>query len=380
MEIVDAKKKIFLSAPDVGIAEEESLLRAVRSGWVAPLGPEVDAFESEIADFVGAKHAVALNSGTAALHLALRAFGIGAGDSVITSTMTFVATANSISYTGAKPLFVDSLADGTIDSSLVEEVILEEEKGGRRVSAILPVDVYGRAANYSKLLPIAAAHGIPIITDSAEALGARHQNSGCGSIGESSILSFNGNKIMTTSGGGMFLTPNRELADYVRYLSSQARQPVAHYEHLEIGYNYRMSNILAALGRAQLERLPSMISRRREIRKAYQEFFSAVDGVDLLHKDSLQDNCWLTAIVVDNRVTGWSPRELMAHLQEFQIESRPLWKPMHLQPLYKELPMRGGEISQTLFERGLILPSGSGMSDSDIGMILEALESFLSAP
>lgn len=369
--------RIYLSAPDVGAAEEEAVVRALESGWVAPLGPEVDAFEREVADFVGASHAVALNSGTSALHLGLKSLGVGAGDSVITSTMTFVATANAIAYTGASPVFVDSLQDGTPDPKLISTAIEEEQAAGRRVAAIVPVDIYGRLANYSELLPLALSCNVPVITDSAEALGASQLDRRAGSLGDASVFSFNGNKIMTTSGGGMFLSRDPEKALRVRYWASQARETAPHYEHSELGYNYRLSNLCAALGRAQLVRLPEMIGKRRAIRQRYLQFFDQLEGVTLLPGDPVDDNCWLTAILVDSATTGWCSTDLMNYLELENIESRLLWKPMHLQPLYAGSTFVGGEVAESLFRRGLALPSGSGMSGADLERVLSSISAFL---
>lgn len=369
--------RIFLSPPDVGAEEEKAVVRAVRSGWVAPVGPEVQGFEEEAAEFVNAGYAVALSSGTAALHLGLRAIGVGPGDAVITSSMTFVATANAIVYTGASPVFVDCLPDGTIDPELVLLAINAARRDGLRVAAIMPVDIYGRLAHYEEILPLAAEMEIPVITDSAEALGASRAGQSAGGIGKAAVVSFNGNKIMTTSGGGMLFSPDEEVVDYVRYLSTQARQPVVHFEHSELGYNYRMSNVCAAIGRAQLSRLPAMVTKRRKIRQAYLDVFDYVPGVSVLPGNLAEDNCWLTAIVVDEEVAGWSARELMAHLDHADIESRPLWKPMHLQPLYLGSPFFGGVVSEKLFRHGLALPSGSGMSDSQWARISATVMSFL---
>ncbi len=369
--------RIYLSPPDVGPAEEEAVVRAVKSGWVAPLGPEVDAFEVEMAAFVGASHAVALSSGTAALHLGLKALGVQPGDSVITSTMTFVATANAISYVGANPVFVDSLDDGSFDPALVRDAVETEQQSGTRVGAIVPVDVYGRVANYSAVLPISEKYGVPVLADAAESLGASRDGRMAGTLGDVAVLSFNGNKIMTTSGGGMLLTSNAEKARYVRYLATQAREPVVHYEHRELGYNYRMSSVCAALGRAQLSRLPEMIARRRTRRRQYQTYFADVPGVSLLPGNLDEDNCWLSSILVDESVSGWSPLALQQYLEGRNIETRPLWKPMHLQPLYRNARFVGGDVAERLFHSGLALPSGSSMSDPDMDRVLREISTFL---
>lgn len=375
--MVTEPKRIYLSPPDVGEAEEEAVVRAVRSGWVAPLGPEIEAFEREVADFVGVGYGVALSSGTAALHLGLKALGVGPGDAVITSTMTFVATANAIAYTGAQPVFVDSLDDGTPDPAQIEQAILDVLNGGGRAGAVIPVDIYGRCSDYLRILELGRRYEIPVLADSAEALGASYQGESAGSLGDAAVLSFNGNKIMTTSGGGMFMTESKEVAHYVRYLATQAREPAVHYEHVELGYNYRLSNISAALGRAQLARLPGMISRRREIRGAYESFFSHQPGVVLLPGSPEEDNCWLTSILVSSEDTGWGPLDLQTFLEEHNIESRPLWKPMHLQPLYKDAKYVGGRVAEGLFETGLALPSGSVLTEGDISRVLEAIADFL---
>lgn len=369
--------RIYLSPPDVGPAEEAAVVRAVKSGWVAPLGPEVDAFEVEIAAFVGSSHAVALSSGTAALHLGLQALGVQPGDSVVTSTMTFVATANAISYIGAKPIFVDSLDDGSPNPALIEEAVHNEQESGRKVGAILPVDIYGRVANYSEILLISRRYGVPVLADAAESLGASRDGLMAGAWGDAAVLSFNGNKIMTTSGGGMLLTSDPEKARYVRHLATQAREPAVHYEHSQLGYNYRMSSVCAALGRAQLARLPEMIGRRKQRRVQYQEFFSDVEGISMLAGNLEGDNYWLSSILVDASVAGWAPLELLEYLEKSNIESRPLWKPMHLQPLYREARFVGGHVAERLFENGLALPSGSAMSDSDMDRVLGGLSGFL---
>lgn len=368
-----------MSAPDIGFLEQEAVLRAMKSGWVAPLGPEVDAFESEVAQRVGVSHAVALSSGTAALHLGLLALGVKPGDVVITSTMTFVATANAILYTGAEPFFVDSeLSTGNISPELLRQAIENLRSQGRSIGAIVPVDLLGKAVNYTEISRIANEFNIPLLCDAAESFGASHRGKAAGSWGDASIFSFNGNKIMTTSSGGMLLTNDEKIAFQVRYLATQARQPVIHYEHTDIGYNYRLSNVLAALGRAQLSRLDEMIDLRRSIRNTYQELFSNVDGVDIFNGGSdSEDNCWLTSIVVDSRLTGWTTSELMDYLASLNIETRPLWKPMHLQPLFKESPSLNDGFSEYLFENGLTLPSGSAMTSEQIEFVIASIQQFL---
>ena len=371
--------RIYLSSPDITRVEEQFVVDAIRSGWVAPLGPQVDAFEAEMAERVGARHAVALNSGTAALHLVLVSWGVGPGDHVPTSTLTFAATANAIRYTGATPVFVDSeLSTGNIDPVLLEETIVKLRAEGKNVPAIVPVDLLGRCADYAAIAAIARQHDVKVLSDSAESLGARSGGTLAGGFGDAAILSFNGNKIMTTSGGGMVLTDDQALADHVRFLSTQAREPALHYEHKEVGYNYRLSNLLAGLGRAQLGRLDDMIARRRAHRQMYADLFAGIAGVDVFQRDGDEnDNCWLTAIVVDEAVTGWSPRSLCDALAADDIESRPLWKPMHLQPVFADHPCATTGAAEQLFSTGLSLPSGSALTDGDVDRIRTATAQFL---
>ena len=370
--------RIYMSSPDVGELEEQYVIAAMRSGWIAPLGPDVDAFEAELAGRVGVAHAVALSSGTAALHLGLLGLGVGHGDFVLTSTMTFAATANAIIYTGAQPYFIDCVLEtGNMDPALLREAIEQLTKDGERIGAIVPVDLLGKAVDYTEICAIADEFGIPVLADAAESLGARHRGRAAGSFGRASVVSFNGNKIMTTSGGGMLLTDDADLAVRARYLATQARQPVAHYEHVEIGYNYRMSNLLAALGRAQLTRLDGMIARRRAMRELYRDLFDGVDGVEIFGGESdNDDNFWLTSIVIDSAVTGWTPAELSAALLTDNIESRPLWKPMHLQPVFEAARALSNGNSQRLFETGLTLPSGSALSVEEIERVVAGLQAF----
>ncbi|MGJ9411592.1 DegT/DnrJ/EryC1/StrS family aminotransferase [Aeromicrobium sp. CF4.19] len=373
--------RIHLSSPDVGELEERYLVDAIRSGWVAPLGPHVDAFEREMADRVGTSHAVALSSGTAALHLALVSWGVGPGDFIPTSTLTFVATANAITYTGATPVFVDcDLVTGNIDPELLDHAITELRREGKNVPAVVPVDLLGKCADYEAISEVARRHDVRILSDAAESLGASRAGVQAGGWGDAAVLSFNGNKIMTTSGGGMLLTDDAGLADHVRFLATQAREPAVHYEHHEVGYNYRLSNLLAAVGRAQLERLDSMIARRRQRREAYAELFAEVPGVEIFGRErDTQDNCWLTAIVVNPETAGWSTTDLLEALAEDDIESRPLWKPMHLQPVYAGRPSFLTGASDSLFRTGLSLPSGSAMDQTARDRVLGLIETFLRA-
>lgn len=374
------RSRIYLSAPDVGALEESYLLRALRSGWVAPLGPDVDAFEREMAARIGTGHAVAVSSGTAALHLALRALGAGPGQVVVVPTLTFVATANAVTYTGAEPVFVDcDIATGNVDVDLLTILLDRLRAAGRRVAAVLPVDMFGVCADYRRLLPLCAEFGIPVIEDAAEALGATHDGRPAGSFGRAGVLSFNGNKIITTSGGGMLLSSDPEFVARCRYLATQARQPVPHYEHTEIGYNYRLSNLLAAVGRAQLRRLDEMLGRRRLLRERYGKLFAAVPGVRLLGDGDPGSNCWLTTIVVDPDRAGWQAAQLAEHLAAHNIETRPVWKPMHLQPVFARAEAALSGAAQRLFATGLNLPSGSALTDEEIEHVFAAITRFLEA-
>ncbi|MFV2084660.1 DegT/DnrJ/EryC1/StrS family aminotransferase [Micromonospora sp. LOL_021] len=375
-------RQIYLSPPDVGPLEEEFLVRTLRSGWVAPSGPEVDAFEQELARRVGVAHAVAVNSATAGLHLALLALGVGPGQAVAVPTLTFVATANAIVYTGAQPVFVDcDPRTGNVDVDLLAEALTRPEPGQPPVRAVVPVDMFGRCADYDEIVPLCATFGLPVVEDAAEALGACLRDRPAGSFGRAGVFSFNGNKIMTTSGGGMVVTDDAAIAHQCRYLASQARQPVAHYEHTDIGYNYRLSNLLAALGRAQLHRLDSMVTHRRETRQRYAKTFAGVPGVRLLgdlgDEADLGGNAWLTVIVVDPAEAGWDAAELGRYLTDRRIETRPVWKPMHRQPVFAAAPRILTGAADRLFATGLALPSGSSLTEEQIGRVLAAIEAFL---
>lgn len=376
--------RIHLSSPDVTQLEEDSLVRAIRSGWVAPLGPEVDAFEVELAEYCGRDHAVILSSGTAAIHLGLLAMGVDAGDIVLTSSMTFVATANAITYTGAEPVFIDCDETGNMSIPLLEEAFKTLQAEGKKVKAVVPVDLLGKIANQEEIHKIAERFGAQVFSDAAESLGAVRKGKSSASFGIAAAISFNGNKIMTTSGGGALLTDDRELADRVRYLATQARQPVVHYEHVDIGYNYRMSNILAALGRAQLSRLDSMIERRRQHRIFYKELFTEVPGVEVFGEPSgveggdTVDNFWLTSILIDQEKAGFSSDELREFLSEYDVEARPLWKPMHLQPIFEQNRAFSSGMGEKLFKTGLSLPSGSALQAEEVARIKQVVTQFLS--
>lgn len=371
--------RIFLSKADVTEVEEKFVLDALRSGWVAPLGPDVDAFEAEVAQRTGVSHALALSSGTAALHLALLDVGAGPGRTVVLPSMTFAASANAVSYTGATPVFVDSRSiDGNVDPELLVHAVDTLLAEGVDIAAVMSVDLFGRCADYGVITPALSARGIPLVEDAAEALGASFAGTNAGAFGRAAALSFNGNKIMTTSGGGMLLSDDADLVARARYLSTQARQPVPWYEHTDIGFNYRMSNILAALGRAQLSRLDDMVGRRRAIRATYREALSDVPGVRLLGDDgdtSYVDNCWLTCVVLEPELADASG--VIKQLDAVDIEARHLWKPMHAQPVFAGARAFTTGTSDELFARGVTLPSGSALSDGDIERVISELRSAL---
>ncbi len=374
--------QIFLSKADISEVEEAFVLDAVRSGWVAPLGPHVDAFEAEVAERVGVAGALALSSGTAALHLALLELGAGPGTAVVVSSMTFVASANAVAYTGASPIFVDGqAADGNVNPHLLIHAVDTLQAEGTTVAAVMTVDLFGRCVDYDQIVDALAARGVPLLEDAAEALGARYGDTQAGSFGRAAALSFNGNKVMTTSGGGMLLSDDLELLERARHLSTQAREPTPYYEHSEIGYNYRLSNILAALGRGQLTRLDNMITRRRAIRQIYVEGLADVPGVRLMGHDSdrgdMQDNCWLTTIVLDPEVAAVTADALIKALSADDIEARHLWKPMHLQPVFDGARSFVDGTSERLFGNGVALPSGSVLSDQDVARVLDVARSAL---
>lgn len=371
-----ASEPIHLSLADVTDIEVEFVMDAMRSGWITPLGPHVDAFEEEIASRVGVKHALALSSGTAALHLALIHLGVGPGTLVVAPSMTFAATVNAVAYCGATPVFVDSLSDdGNVDPQLMLHAVDSLREDGHHVSAAITVDLFGRSCDYNVLEAGLAERGVPLVEDAAEALGASFEGRAAGSFGVAAALSFNGNKIMTTSGGGMLLSNDNDLIGHARKLSTQAREPVPWYEHEEIGYNYRLSNVLAALGRGQLTRLDGMIARRKEIRQLYTEAFAdlPVRVLGSPEDASHVDNHWLTSVVLESgSVDG-----LVQALNDQSIEARHVWKPMHMQPVFKDSPTFINGTSEALFRSGVNLPSGAGLTDRQVERVATAITEHL---
>jgi len=367
--------RIYLSPPEVGEEERQMLLDAFDSNWIAPLGPDVDAFEAEFAERIDIGHAVALSSGTAALHLALLLVGVGPGDEVLVPSFTFVATANAVCYLGARPVFVDcSSSNWSIDPDLVATELEERARQGHLPSAVVTVDLYGQSADYDRLSALCEKYGIPLVEDAAEALGGTYRKKAAGSFGTAAVFSFNGNKIITTSGGGMLVTTSAELADRARYLATQARDPFPHYEHSTIGYNYRLSNLLAALGRAQLRGLDSRIVRRKRINSSYRAALSEVPGIGFMPvADYGEPNYWLTCILIDPAEFGADREVIRLALEAENIESRPTWKPLHLQPVFADAQVVGGSVSAGIFDQGLCLPSGSSLTDSDIERIVHTI-------
>jgi dTDP-4-amino-4,6-dideoxygalactose transaminase len=367
--------RVYLSPPDVGDEERRFLLDAFDSNWIAPTGPHLDAFEREVAARVGVPHAVALSSGTAALHLALLLLGVGPGDDVLVPTLTFVATANVVTYVGARPVLVDcDAATWTIDPDLVATELEDRGRRGRLPRAVVTVDLYGQTADYERLIAVCDRFEVPLLEDSAEALGATYGDKEAGSFGVAGTFSFNGNKIITTSGGGMLVSNTGTFIERARYLATQAREPVSHYEHREVGFNYRLSNLLAAVGRAQLRGLDDRIARRRRINETYRAALSSLPGVEFMPQAPYgEPNFWLTCIVIDPDLFGSTREDVRLALERIDIESRPTWKPLHLQPAFAGVPVTGGDVAARIFERGLCLPSGSNLADRDLGRVVDTM-------
>jgi dTDP-4-amino-4,6-dideoxygalactose transaminase len=364
--------RIYLSPPDVGTVEREFLLDAFDSNWIAPLGPHVDAFERELAQRVGLEHAAALSSGTAALHLGLELVGVQPGDSVLVPTLTFVATANAVRYLGAAPVFIDAdPRDWCIDIELLADELKERDRRGQRPAAVVNVDLLGQCPDYYALTRLCEDFGVPLVEDAAQALGSTYKGRPAGSFGACAAFSFNGNKVITTSGGGMLVSRSAELVERARHLASQARLPSAHYEHAELGYNYRLSNLLAALGRGQLQGLDVRIERRQRIHARYAEAFAPEEGLEILPTaDGVVSNHWLTCVLIDPVRFGSDREAVRLALEAENIESRPIYKPLHLQPLYREAEHCRGAVAEAAFRRGLCLPSGSALSAEDQDRII----------
>lgn len=368
-------ERVFLSAPHLTGREQHYIQEAFDGNWIGPLGPHVEAFEEMLEKVTNVRRAVALSSGTAAIHLALQTLGVGRGDTVVASSFTFIGSVAPLRYLGAEPWFVDSeRVSWNMDPSLLAEAIRAAVAAGKRPAAAIVVDIVGQCADYDPIREICAEAEIPIIEDAAEALGATYRGQPAGSLGRIGILSFNGNKILTTSTGGAFLTDHTELADRAFFLATQARDPAPHYEHSETGYNYRMSSLLAAFGRAQLEALDDRVEIRRGIFERYVAGLEDLEGISFMPEAPYgRSNRWLTAALIDADAFGATNTDVMAALAEENVESRPLWKPMHMQPAFAGSPVAGGSVSEHLFANGLCLPSGSALLPEEQDHVIEVI-------
>lgn len=368
-------RRIYLSPPDTGAAERELLLDAFDSNWLAPLGPHVDLFEQELARRVGLAHAAALSSGTAALHLGLQLAGVQSGDTVFVPTLTFVATANAVRYLGAAPVFLDSdPSNWQLDASLLEDELRARARQGRLPAAVVSVDLLGACPDYERIEAACAEFDVPLVEDAAEGLGATYRGRCAGSFGRCAVFSFNGNKIITTSGGGMLASRSADLVAKARFLASQAREDQPYYEHEQLGYNYRLSNLLAAVGRGQLRCLDEKIARRAEIHRRYREAFECLDGISMMPLgEGVESNHWLTCISMDPNDLTVQPEDVRKALEAVDIEARPVWKPMHLQPLYRDATAVGGRVAERIFARGLCLPSGTALSPDEQERVIEVV-------
>ncbi len=396
--MANEKKRIFLSPPHLGDFEQQYVNDAFESNYVAPLGPQVDAFEKEFCEYTGIKHCVALSSGTAAMHLALRNLGVDQGDEVIGSTLTFIGSISPIVFQGAKPVFIDSdRRSWNLDPDLLEKELGYCCKRGNLPKAVVPTDLYGQCSDYDRIFEVCNKYHVPVVVDAAESMGAFYQGGGrefvhAGNRAKAAVFSFNGNKIITTSGGGMLASDDKELIEHARFLAQQAREPVTHYEHTEIGYNYRMSNVLAAIGRGQLKVLDERVRMKRRIFDYYHDGLKNVLGIEFMPEAEYgKCNRWLTVITIRPESFGAHYQYVQRALENENIESRPVWKPMHLQTVFNchgeyvqktwsKLPKKkykarvvGGRVSEDLFDRGLCLPSGTAMSDDDMDRVIETI-------
>jgi dTDP-4-amino-4,6-dideoxygalactose transaminase len=375
------KPKIWLSSPHMGGKEQEFVKEAFDTNWVAPLGPNVDGLEQDLVAYTRSKHAAALSSGTSAIHLSLIMLGVGPGDFVLCQSFTFSASANPIVYQGAIPVFIDSEEDTwNMNPTLLEQAIKELIAKGQKPKAMIPVHLYGVPAKMEEIIAIAANYEIPVIEDAAEALGSNINGKACGTFGQLGVLSFNGNKIITTSGGGALISESEEHIKKARFLATQARDNAPHYQHSHIGYNYRMSNICAGIGRGQMLVLNDRVNQRRSNFEFYKNSFANVAGISFVNElPGCFANRWLTCILVDPLKTGGKTREdIRIELEKENIECRPLWKPMHLQPIFEKYPFYGDGTSEKLFDQGLCLPSGSNLTESDLDRVLAAIKIVLS--
>lgn len=374
------KPRIFLSYVDMGGTEKQWVDEAFRSEWIVPLGPNVDEFEHRLEKYLGAPYVVALSAGTAAIHLGLVAAGVETGDEVICQSFTFAASANPIIYQGAKPIFVDSEPDSwNMSPELLEEAIIDRKRQtGRYPKAIIPVHLYGMPAKMDEIMAIADKYGIAVVEDAAEALGSEYKGKKCGLFGRFGCLSFNGNKIITTSGGGALICHSEEEAARVKFYATQAREPRPYYYHEVIGYNYRLSNVCAGIGCGQMDVLAEHVERRKANHKFYTEAFAGIEGLTVQQNpgEEFDSNFWLSTVLIDPS-TGKDPETARQLMADALIETRRLWRPMHMQPIYKDAPYYGGDCCESLFDRGLCLPSGSNLSEDDLQCVADVLISYM---
>ncbi|MBU1247092.1 MAG: aminotransferase class V-fold PLP-dependent enzyme [Proteobacteria bacterium] len=368
-------ERLFLSPPHMGGTELDHIHEAFAVNYISPMGPQLAAFEKRCAEITGFSHCVAVQSGTAAMHLVLRLLEIEPGDTVLASSLTFIGSVSPATFLGAKLGFIDSdRTSWNMDPYLLAEALAHMAKRGTLPKAIIPTDLYGQCADYDAINDIAAPYAIPVVVDAAEALGATYKDRHAGHGGRAAVYSFNGNKILTTGGGGVLASDHRALVEQARWLSQQARDDAPHYEHTTIGYNYRLSNIAAAIGLGQLEVLPDRIRRRREIFQDYVERLSDLPGITFMPEAAYgTHNRWLTVVQIDADTFGATPEQVRLALEAENIESRPVWKPMHLQPVFEDARVWGGAVSEELFARGLCLPSGTAMADSDLDRVADVI-------
>lgn len=370
--ILMPEKRLYLSPPHMSNREQAYVKEVFESNFIAPVGPMLDAFESDFGSYTNIPHCLAVMNGTAAIHLALRVLGVKKGDEVWSASLTFIGGVSPITYQGATPVFFDSReSDWTIDCGLVEQ----ELKKGRRPKAIIATDIYGQCADYKRLRQLCDEYEIILIADAAESLGSRYDGQAAGKLADIAAYSFNGNKIITASGGGMLASANQKWIDHARKLATQAREPFPYYEHEEIGYNYRMSNVMAAIGRGQLEVLDERVGKRREIFNRYQKELGHLEGVSFMPESSdCRSNRWLSIMTVEPDIFGAGPEDICLALEAQNIEARPTWKPMHMQPVFTDVEMHGGEVCEALFQSGLCLPSGTSMTDKDQNRVIEIIK------
>ncbi len=376
-------ERIYLSPPHMGGEELEFIHEAFESNWIAPLGPQVSAFEKEVASYVGTRGALAVNSGTAAIHLGLRLLGVGSGDKVFCSTLTFIGSVNPILYLNAEPVFIDSEPGSwNMSPNALRQALQDAAQTDDLPKAVISVNIYGQSTDMDPILDLCDEYGVPVLEDAAESLGAFYKGKPSGTFGKYGTFSFNGNKIITTSGGGMLVSNDTDGLEKARFWATQARDPASYYQHSEMGYNYRMSNILAAIGRGQLRVLDDRVKRRREIFDTYKSELGSIPGVGFMPEAEFgKSNSWLTVMTLDPEIIKKSPFELVDYLEEENIESRPVWKPMHMQPLFQGKKYYSHEenrsISDILFKTGICLPSGTAMTERDLERVIDAITEFL---